>query len=177
MSGTGATDDTDENYEVIAKSKTQVMMERAASHQDIALIRLITKFTVLVSVSVITTILSSVLFGFYVPGVGLSIDGVINCICALYCFKYYSESYEKYCNCCHNIAFRMCACVIFHKMKEGKSDGTKNRKQSTVESINEHRAELKKAFEFSNGSGSSNIKTKNSEIDQTAPESIQIDGE
>ena len=96
-------------------ARATMTVEKASFHSDIELIKMISKFTVLVSVTTISTVIFLFGSGYYLPIAGMSVDGVINSICVLYCFKFYQEYYKRYCSFCHWIAFRCCACVLFYQ--------------------------------------------------------------
>ena len=92
-----------------------LVIQKATFHRDIALIRLISKFTVLLSVHIASSILLLALLSRDTPSAALCIGGWINSIGALYFFQIYWKEYKKYCCLCHGLAFRCCACFIFYK--------------------------------------------------------------
>ena len=72
------------------------------------LISLITKLTVLLLVSVVSSILLFTSIGIWLAGGASFIDASINVVCALYCFTFYETHYRKYCNLCDAVMFRCC---------------------------------------------------------------------
>ena len=91
-------------------SKTQFAMQTAKLHNDVVLIRVISKFTVLVSVSVVTTFLLLIFFQ-RLPTVAVCIDGYIYAIRFLCCLKTHDKEYKKYCKCMGWISL-LCMCII-----------------------------------------------------------------
>ena len=96
-------------------SRTKITMKKAKLHSDIAMIKIISKFTVLVSVHTVSCIVCMVLLSHLLPTAAVCVDGVINSMCALYCFHFYYKNYKKYCWSCHWVAFRCCACLLFYE--------------------------------------------------------------
>ena len=99
---------------VSGSSRMQAVVEKASVHQDTMLIGVISKFTVLVSVHTLSSFVNMLVFSYYLPSAGVCVDGIINSICVLYCFHFYSKWYQKHCKLCHWIAFRCCAFVLFY---------------------------------------------------------------
>ena len=92
------------------------VIELATSHNDIQLIRIVSKSTVLISVHVVSSFVFVMILGNFSANAALCLDGWINSLCALYFFQFYHKSYKRYCCLCHWIAFRICACVLFWKV-------------------------------------------------------------
>ena len=120
----------------------QTAIEIAKFHDNIGLIRLISKFTVLICVHVITSLLLLLLSNIFHNG-ALCIDGLINALCALYLFSFYWKYYKKCCKLCNFIAFRICACVLFIKDRNTRDKLAQTDLANTLPLLPRHRQSIK----------------------------------
>ena len=83
-----------------------------------SLLKLITKLSVLVVSSVVTTWLVLLVFGYILPFPGVAIEGWLNALCALYCFDFHSKKYYYCCKFCHKWMYRCCSHVAASRIKK-----------------------------------------------------------
>ena len=102
-------------------------------HRMILLTKLLTKVTVLVIFSALSTIiLTFTTVALSILDAGLPIDGLLNGLCALYCFTIYEKQYKKYCFLCHKVGFRICMCLLFKNDANNNININNHRKQNKI---------------------------------------------
>lgn len=117
---------------LMIKAKQGSRLQTPEEHRVLSIIKVVTKFTVLVAVESGTSILM-IMLGMALPAAAISIDGVINGFCALYCFKMYEK---RYCRCCgffHWGAFRLCVCCLFETIGEAAEKVNTQEQENTNE--------------------------------------------
>ena len=92
----------------------QQPMDRA---RMIDLLKLITKLSVLVIASVVTTWLALLSFGYILPSPGAAIEGWLNALCALYCFDFHHKKYYCCCKLCDKWMYRCCQRVVSSRIR------------------------------------------------------------
>ena len=114
----------------ITKSQRTVLMKQAKKESRfqtgeqrrmLSIIKIVTKFTVLVTVDAIFTVIALIIAAFLSTTTSLAIHAIVASMCAIYCFKIYEKEYSKRCKLCHQCAFKLCICYLFKTTRPGES--------------------------------------------------------
>ena len=110
----------------ITKSQKKILMKQARKdsklqtseqRRTLSIIKIVTKFTVLVTVDAIFAVIGVIISAFLSTTTAVSIHAIVASMCAIYCFKVYEKEYSKRCKLCHWCAFKLCICYLFKTIR------------------------------------------------------------